>query len=150
MELNKSNLKKIRGIIVFTAIVIACFWKYDVVFAILKFAFGILFPFILGGAIAFILNVPMNFIERHLFPEKKKEKPDKDSGIYAYGRSGPGRACTGARTSPLWTDPSKHAVYLCSSGSGSSPCCSTGNAGFADLWQFYESDVDGRGNCGFG
>lgn len=27
-------------------------------------------------------------------PEKKKEKPDKDSGIYAYGRSGPGRACT--------------------------------------------------------
>ena len=74
MELNKSNLKKIRGIIVFTAIVIACFWKYDVVFAILKFAFGILFPFILGGAIAFILNVPMNFIERHLFPEKKKEK----------------------------------------------------------------------------
>ena len=45
MELNKSNLKKIRGIIVFTAIVIACFWKYDVVFAILKFAFGILFPF---------------------------------------------------------------------------------------------------------
>lgn len=74
MELNKSNLKKIRGIIVFTAIVIACFWKYDVVFAILKFAFGILFPFILGGAIAFILNVPMNFIERHLFPGKKKEK----------------------------------------------------------------------------
>ena len=74
MELNKSNLKKIRLIIVFTAIVIACFWKYDVVFAILKFAFGILFPFILGGAIAFILNVPMNFIERHLFPEKKKEK----------------------------------------------------------------------------
>ncbi|MCB6415753.1 AI-2E family transporter [Faecalimonas umbilicata] len=74
MELNKSNLKKIRGIIVFTAIVIACFWKYDVVFAILKFVFGILFPFILGGAIAFILNVPMNFIERHLFPEKKKEK----------------------------------------------------------------------------
>ena len=74
MELNKSNLKKIRGIIVFTAIVIACFWKYDVVFAILKFAFGILFPFILGGAIEFILNVPMNFIERHLFPEKKKEK----------------------------------------------------------------------------
>ena len=92
MELNKSNLKKIRGIIVFTAIVIACFWKYDVVFAILKFAFGILFPFDFSlilqydrknddvhitlncCAIAFILNVPMNFIERHLFPEKKKEK----------------------------------------------------------------------------
>lgn len=74
MELNKSNLKKIRGIIVFTAIVIACFWKYDVVFAILKFAFGILFPFILGGAIAFILNVPMNFIESGTFSGKKKRK----------------------------------------------------------------------------
>lgn len=74
MELNKETMKKIREIILFTAILIACFWKYDVVVSLLKFIFGVIFPFVLGGAIAFVLNVPMNFIERHLFPDAKKEK----------------------------------------------------------------------------
>ena len=74
MELNKETMKKIKEIILFTAILIACFWKYDVVFSLLRFIFGVIFPFVLGGAIAFVLNVPMNFIERHLFPDEKKEK----------------------------------------------------------------------------
>ena len=33
---------------------------------------GILSPFLLGAAIAFILNVPMRSIERHLFPKTKR------------------------------------------------------------------------------
>lgn len=74
MELNKENMRKIRGLILFTALLIACFWKYDVVFALIKFLFGVIFPFVLGGAMAFVLNVPMNFIERNLFPDEKKEK----------------------------------------------------------------------------
>lgn len=74
MELSKETVKKIRGLIIFTALLIACFWKYDLVVAILRFVFGIIFPFVLGGAIAFVLNVPMNFIERHLFPDARKEK----------------------------------------------------------------------------
>lgn len=74
MDLNKENLKKIRGIIIFTALIIACFWKYDVVVAILAFVFHVIFPFVLGGAIAFILNVPMHFIEQHLFKAEKMEK----------------------------------------------------------------------------
>lgn len=74
MELNKETMKKIKEIILFTAILIACFWKYDVVVSLLRFIFGVIFPFVLGGAIAFVLNVPMNFIERHLFPDEKKEK----------------------------------------------------------------------------
>lgn len=74
MDLNKSNMRKIRGLIIFTSLIIACFWKYDVVFGILKFVIGVIFPFILGGAIAFVLNVPMHFMEKHLFPEEKKEK----------------------------------------------------------------------------
>ncbi len=73
MELNQDNIKKIKGIIVFTALIVVCLWKYDVVFTILGFILHVIFPFILGGAIAFILNVPMNFIERHLFdPERIK------------------------------------------------------------------------------
>ena len=32
------------------------------------------FPFVLGGAIAFVLGVPMNYIENRLFPEDKKNR----------------------------------------------------------------------------
>lgn len=74
MELSKETVKKIRGLIIFTAVLIACFWKYDLVVAILRFVFNVIFPFVLGGAIAFVLNVPMNFIERHLFPEERRAK----------------------------------------------------------------------------
>lgn len=35
---------------------------------------GILFPFLLGAFIAFLLSMPMNWIERKLFPEHKKNK----------------------------------------------------------------------------
>ena len=74
MDLNKENIKKIRGIIIFTALLIVCLWKYDVVFEFFRFIFGVTFPFILGGAFAFVLNVPMNFFQRHLFPEERTEK----------------------------------------------------------------------------
>lgn len=74
MELNKENIKKIKGIIVFTALIVVCLWKYDVVFTVFKFIFNVIFPFVLGGAIAFVLNVPMNFIQRHLFNERRIEK----------------------------------------------------------------------------
>ncbi|MEY8411367.1 AI-2E family transporter [Lachnospiraceae bacterium 62-26] len=71
MELSNETVRKIRGLIVFAALVIACLWKYDVVFGVLTFVFHIVFPFILGGAIAFVLNVPMNFVQRHLFDEER-------------------------------------------------------------------------------
>ena len=34
--------------------------------------FGILAPFLLGGALAFVLNVPMRAIERHLYPAGRR------------------------------------------------------------------------------
>lgn len=71
MELTKENIRKLRGLIVFTAVIIVCLWKYEASLEILSFVWGVVFPFILGGAIAFVLNVPMNFIQRHLFPEDK-------------------------------------------------------------------------------
>ena len=74
MDLNGENIKKIRGLILFTAVLVVCLWKYDVVFSVLKFILGVTFPFILGGAFAFVLNVPMNFLQRHLFPRKITQK----------------------------------------------------------------------------
>ncbi|MCB6203244.1 AI-2E family transporter [Extibacter muris] len=74
MEFDRESVKKIRGLIIFTAIVVLCLWEYNKVFDILGFVFHIMFPFILGGAIAFVLNVPMNFVERHLFGSEKARK----------------------------------------------------------------------------
>lgn len=71
MELNRENMKKIRELILFTAIVIVCLWKFNIVLQMLLKGLNILFPFLLGGAIAFVLNVPMNFVERNLFSEDK-------------------------------------------------------------------------------
>ena len=74
MDLTNENVKKLRGLIVFTAVIVVCLWKYEATLEILSFIWGVICPFILGGAIAFVLNVPMNFIQRHLFPEERIEK----------------------------------------------------------------------------
>lgn len=71
MELNQENIRKIKEIILFAAVIIVCLWKYETVLDILFFLLNILTPFILGGAIAFVLNVPMNFVQRHLFKEER-------------------------------------------------------------------------------
>ena len=73
MDLTKENVKKLRGLIVFTAVIVVCLWKYEASLKILFFIWGVVRPFILGGAIAFVLNVPMNFIQRHLFPQERIE-----------------------------------------------------------------------------
>lgn len=70
MDLTKENVKKLRGLIVFTAVIVVCLWKYEASLQILSFVWSVVCPFILGGAIAFVLNVPMNFIQRHLFPKE--------------------------------------------------------------------------------
>lgn len=70
MEFNKENLRKIRGLILFTLVVLIALWKYTVVLEALGFLLGIMFPFLLGAAIAFILNVPMHFLEEKLFYNK--------------------------------------------------------------------------------
>lgn len=81
MEINKELIKKIRGLIIFTAFIIVCFWKNEMVVDVLSYSFGIIMPFLIGSAMAFILNVPMSFIERKLFeePQIKSEKLMKAS-----------------------------------------------------------------------
>ncbi len=49
----------------------------SVVWSALGFIWGIVFPFAVGGAIAFILNVPMASLEKRLFKEKEKNKVQK-------------------------------------------------------------------------
>lgn len=72
MDLDKNNVKKILGIITFTLVLLALLMNMGKVQSFLVFLWGILFPFALGGAIAFILNIPMTAIEKKLFPKKGK------------------------------------------------------------------------------
>ena len=62
----KKNLH-IVGIIFVSILFLACFLYIDRVFAILKTISSAFYPFILGLAIAFILNLPLNFFEKKVF-----------------------------------------------------------------------------------
>lgn len=82
VDFSKLSIKKIRELIVFTALIVVALWKFDVVLGVIKAAWGIIFPFALGGAIAFVINVPMSFLEKKLFG-KAKEKGSKVAGKLA-------------------------------------------------------------------
>ncbi|MCI8358172.1 MAG: AI-2E family transporter [Lachnospiraceae bacterium] len=77
MDLNKGNMKKIRGLILFTAVVCLAVVKMDVLLKGAFFLLGIVRPFIYGAAIAFVLNIPMKVIEKGLFSRVKNRKLDK-------------------------------------------------------------------------
>ena len=73
MDISKKSVKKIRELIVFTAFLVVALWKFNVVLDVLKAIWGIVFPFVLGGAIAFVTNVPMSFLEKKIFENVKKK-----------------------------------------------------------------------------
>ena len=56
-----------------TAILLYCgIEHFDVVITMFRLVISIVMPFLIGGVIAFILNVPMKKIEKHLFTKNKK------------------------------------------------------------------------------
>lgn len=67
MELGKDNMKKIMLLIVFTVLILVGVTNVNKVWGVIKVLLNIIFPFILGGAIAFIINMPMRCIEKNLF-----------------------------------------------------------------------------------
>lgn len=73
MELNDSTIKKLRWLIIFTVIAVVAGINYRSLFALIVRAVGILTPFLLGGVMAFVLNVPMRAIER-ILPGKKESQ----------------------------------------------------------------------------
>ena len=71
MDLSKISMKKIRELIIFTVLLVVALWKFEVVIDVLKTIWGIIFPFVFGGAIAFVINVPMSFLEKKIFGKTK-------------------------------------------------------------------------------
>jgi len=72
MNLDKENRRHIRLLILFTVVLFLGIQRFDVILMLLDHAWDILFPFVLGLCLAYLLSVPMRFIERVLFSEKKK------------------------------------------------------------------------------
>ena len=67
MELNKSNVKKILWIITFAVLLLVGAMHLDIVFGVLQKGLALLKPFIMGGAMAFIMNVLLRMVEEKLF-----------------------------------------------------------------------------------
>ena len=67
MNLDKETIRKIRGLIIYAVIVVMIVWNYKVFFSLLRYTLNIILPFLIGGGIAFVLNVPMHFIEEKIF-----------------------------------------------------------------------------------
>ena len=71
---SKISVKKIRELIVFTAFLVAALWKFDVMLDVLKEIWSILFPFVLGGVIAFVTQCANELFGKDNFYEGKKRK----------------------------------------------------------------------------
>lgn len=66
MDLTQDTVKKIRGLIVFAVAAVVAGINYRSVLLVFMRFVGMLAPFLLGAAIAFVLNVPMRWIENHI------------------------------------------------------------------------------------
>ena len=73
MELNRNTMRKLIFLIVLVFLLFACAQNIGFLVTGLRLLVGILSPFLVGGAIAFILNVPMHFLEN------KPLRPLRDS-----------------------------------------------------------------------
>lgn len=72
MEWNRQTVKSLLLVICGGAAFYCAIQHLDTVTGAVAWLLGILAPFLLGGAIAFILNVPMRAIERHLMPKNRR------------------------------------------------------------------------------
>lgn len=71
MNLDKKSMKSIMLLIVFAVLFYVGVQRIESIVAGLGFLIRMVFPFLLGGAMAFILNVPMSFMERKFFDRVK-------------------------------------------------------------------------------
>ncbi len=76
MNLTKRNMFKIVLLVLVSIILFGLVQNYKVVLELLKKLIKVFLPFIIGGSIAFILNVPMSFFEKRLFISRKPGKKE--------------------------------------------------------------------------
>lgn len=72
MEWNKQNIKGLLLVVCGGVAFYCALQNLDVVWGAVRGLLGILAPFLLGGALAFVLNVPMRAIERPLLQNSRR------------------------------------------------------------------------------
>lgn len=72
MEWNKRTARELLLVICGGILFYSILQNPSRIVQMLGWTVGVLAPFLLGGAIAFVLNVPMRAIERHLFPNSRR------------------------------------------------------------------------------
>lgn len=80
MQLDKENVKKIAGIVAFAVLLNWGLKNTDFIGKIFGLLIGLTMPFIIGGALAFVINVPMRFVERQLFEKPHQRKTEAMKG----------------------------------------------------------------------
>ena len=73
MNLNRDTMKKIMGLIAFAILLYVGLQNTRLVSAALRYVVGLTAPFLIGGCIAFVLNVPMRALEKKFWPETDKK-----------------------------------------------------------------------------
>lgn len=84
MGFNKEKLRQIRRMILYMALIVLVLIYSDEVFGAIGMLIGIMKPFIYGGVIAFVLNIPLRFIENRILKKwtgKAAEKLKRPTGI---------------------------------------------------------------------
>ena len=84
MQLDKENIKKIVGIVSFAVLLNWGLKNTEFIGKLMGLAIGLVLPFLIGGSLASIINVPMRFLERKLFDEpyaKRKKMPQQKKNI---------------------------------------------------------------------
>ena len=77
MKLDRQTMRSIRHIILFTALVVLCVVNIREILGAARFVLGILQPFVWGGAIAFVVNIPLNGIERRVLKKWQGKHAEK-------------------------------------------------------------------------
>lgn len=77
MGYSKEKIKQIRSLMIFGALLVLGVMYSELVVKGIGLAFDITKPFIIGGIIAFILNIPMKAIEEKLLRKWKGKSADK-------------------------------------------------------------------------
>lgn len=73
MELNKNNMKKILLIVTYGLVLFTILQNLSFIGTIFAKTVELIYPFILGAALAFIINIPMSIFEK-MFKKKKAGK----------------------------------------------------------------------------
>lgn len=75
--MNSKSLKNKYRLILFAAVMILGVINFKEVIALAAGGFKVIFPLILGGMMAFVLNLPMRQIEKRIFKKNGNQKADK-------------------------------------------------------------------------